>query len=40
MYRIFVEGFLPAGAVVPAGATDATPGDSRPSFWRTAGADE
>lgn len=40
MYRIFVEGFLPAGAVVPAGATDATPGDSRPSIWRTAGAEE
>jgi AcrR family transcriptional regulator len=40
MYRIFVEGFLPAGAVVPAGTTDATPGDSRPSIWRTAGAEE
>jgi AcrR family transcriptional regulator len=40
MYRIFVDGFLPAGAVVPAGATDATPGDSRPSIWRTAGAEE
>jgi AcrR family transcriptional regulator len=40
MYRIFVEGYLPAGAVVPAGATDATPGDSRPSIWRTPGADE
>lgn len=40
MYRIFVEGFLPAGAVVPAGTTDATPGESRPSIWRTAGAEE
>jgi AcrR family transcriptional regulator len=40
MYRIFVEGFLPAGAVVPAGATDATPGDSAPSIWRTPGGDE
>jgi AcrR family transcriptional regulator len=40
MYRIFVEGYLPAGAVVPAGATDATPGDSAPSIWRTPGSDE
>lgn len=40
MYRIFVEGYLPAGAVVPAGTTDATPGDSAPSIWRTAGAEE
>lgn len=40
MYRIFVEGFLPDGAVVPAGAREATPGDSRPSIWRTAGAED
>ena len=40
MYRIFVEGFLPAGATVPAGARDTAPGDARPSIWRSGGADE
>ena len=40
MYRIFVEGYLPDGAEVPAGARDATPGDAHPSIWRTAGAEQ
>ncbi|HVH11626.1 MAG TPA: TetR/AcrR family transcriptional regulator [Longimicrobium sp.] len=40
MYRIFVEGFLPAGATVPAGARDTAPGEPRPSIWRSGGADE
>lgn len=40
MYRIFVEGFLPAGATVPAGARDISPGEPRPSIWRSGGADE
>lgn len=40
MYRIFVEGFLPAGATVPAGARDAAPGEPRPSIWRSGGTDE
>lgn len=40
MYRIFVEGFLPAGSSVPAGARDTAPGEPRPSIWRSGGADE
>jgi TetR/AcrR family transcriptional regulator, cholesterol catabolism regulator len=40
MYRIFVEGFLPAGATVPAGARDTSPGEPRPSIWRSGAADE
>jgi TetR/AcrR family transcriptional regulator, cholesterol catabolism regulator len=40
MYRIFVEGYLPAGTVVPAGAHDTAPGDTRPSIWRSGAADE
>ncbi|HEY7770298.1 TetR/AcrR family transcriptional regulator [Longimicrobium sp.] len=39
MYRIFLEGFQPAGAKVPALAREAAPGESRPSIWRS-GADE
>lgn len=40
MYRIFVEGYLPAGATVPAGARETAPGETRPSIWRSGGADE
>ena len=40
MYRIFVDGFLPAGVVVPADAMATSPGESRPSIWRTAGPEE
>jgi AcrR family transcriptional regulator len=40
MYRIFLEGFQPDGAQVPDLAREATPGESRPSIWRSAGADE
>jgi len=40
MYRIFVDGFLPAGAEVPAGAREAAPGEPRPSIWRSGAADE
>lgn len=39
MYRIFLEGFQPAGAKVPALAREAAPGESRPSIWRS-GTDE
>ncbi|HEU0016238.1 MAG TPA: TetR/AcrR family transcriptional regulator [Longimicrobium sp.] len=40
MYRIFVDGFLPAGVEVPAGALATSPGESRPSIWRTAGPED
>jgi AcrR family transcriptional regulator len=40
MYRIFVEGYLPAGSTVPAGARETAPGETRPSIWRSGGADE
>src|SRR5687767_11522280 len=35
MYRIFVNGYLPAGVEVPAATRAAVPGESRPSFWRS-----
>jgi AcrR family transcriptional regulator len=37
MYRIFVYGYLPAGAQVPEGAGDSAGGETRP-IWRTAAA--
>jgi TetR/AcrR family transcriptional regulator, cholesterol catabolism regulator len=40
MYTIFGQGFLPAGVEVPAGASETTPGEPRPSIWRSGGADE
>ena len=40
MYHIFSQGFLPAGAEVPAGAGETAPGEPRPSIWRSGGADE
>lgn len=40
MHRIFVSGFVPDGAPVPEGAHDGAPGESTPSIWRTAAADE
>lgn len=36
MFRIFTEGYLPDGAVVPAGARETVPGEARPSMWRSA----
>jgi len=40
MYTIFGQGFLPAGAQVPAGAAETAPGEPRPSIWRSGGTDE
>jgi len=37
MYRIFVYGYLPAGAQVPEGAGDSAAGETQP-IWRTAAA--
>jgi hypothetical protein len=34
MYRIFLHGYLPAGAQVAEGAGDAAAGETRP-IWRT-----
>jgi TetR/AcrR family transcriptional regulator, cholesterol catabolism regulator len=35
MFRIFTEGVLPDGTEVPAGARAASPGELRPSMWRS-----
>jgi AcrR family transcriptional regulator len=37
MNRIFLEGFLPAGASVSASVRDAAPAELNPSIWRTPG---
>ena len=37
MNRIFLEGFLPAGASVSADVRDAAPAELNPSIWRTPG---
>ncbi|HEY0036745.1 MAG TPA: TetR/AcrR family transcriptional regulator [Longimicrobium sp.] len=35
MYRIFAEGFLPAGEAVSDAARAAAPGDAHPAMWRS-----
>jgi AcrR family transcriptional regulator len=35
---IFLDGYLPQGTTVPAGARDAAPGEPRPTIWRSAQA--
>jgi len=35
MYRIFAEGFLPAGAAVSDAARATAPGDAHPAMWRS-----
>lgn len=40
MYRIFVEGYAAPGARVPAQAHETAPGESRPSIWRSAAAED
>lgn len=36
--QLFMGGFLQGGAVLPAGAREAAPGDARPTIWRSAPA--